>query len=156
MLLDALRDGPKHGYEIIKSLEERSGGEYAPSPGTVYPTMQLLEDLGQARSDQNAERRVYHLTEVGQAELDARAEDLAAFWARFAAPSASTPSQPELSFLQEELEALARTVWGGLRGMGDRDASETIRRVRQAVEGCRNDVRDIIAELASDERKDTL
>lgn len=155
VLLDALRDGSKHGYEIIKTLEERSGGEYAPSPGTVYPTMQYLEDLGQVRSDQNAERRVYHLTEAGQAELDARSEDLAAFWARFAAPSASTDGQPELGFLQEELEALTRTVWSGLRDLQDRNDPETIRRVRQAVEGCRNEVRRILAAPASDERKDT-
>ncbi|MDQ2799829.1 MAG: PadR family transcriptional regulator, partial [Armatimonadota bacterium] len=138
VLLDALRDGPKHGYEIIKTLEEKSGGEYVPSPGTVYPTMQYLEDLEQVRSDQNTERRVYHLTEAGQAELNARAEDLAAFWARFAAPSASTAEVPEVRFLQEELDALTRTVWGGLRSLGAGDAAEIIRRVRQAVEGCRN------------------
>ncbi len=156
VLLDALRDGPKHGYEIIKTLEEKSGGEYVPSPGTVYPTMQYLEDLEQVRSDQNTERRVYHLTEAGQAELNARAEDLAAFWARFAAPSASTAGSPELGFLQEELEALTRTVWGGLRDLPDRADSETIRRVRQAVEGCRNEVRRILAAPASGERKDTV
>src|SRR5262245_37807364 len=44
LILDALVDGPKHGYEVIKRLEERTEGEYAPSPGTVYPTLQLLED----------------------------------------------------------------------------------------------------------------
>ena len=149
VLLDALRDGPKHGYEIIKSLEERSGGEYAPSPGTVYPTMQYLEDLGQARSEQGAERRVYHLTEAGRAELEARAEDLAAFWARFGTPATSAASQPEIGFLQEELDNLARTVWGGLRSVADRGDPETIRLVRQSVERCRGETREIIAQAAA-------
>ena len=153
VLLDALRDGPKHGYEIIKSLEERSGGEYAPSPGTVYPTMQYLEDLGQVRSEQGAERRVYHLTDAGRAELEARAEDLTAFWARFGAPATSAASQPEIGFLQEELDTLARTVWGGLRSVADRDDPETVRLVRQAVERCRGEIREIIAQAAA--RPDT-
>jgi DNA-binding PadR family transcriptional regulator len=124
VLLDALRDGPKHGYEIIKHLEERSGGEYAPSPGTVYPTLQYLEDAGQVRSEQSAERRVYHLTDAGRAELEARAEDLQAFWAaRLAGPpatSAAAQRHPEIDFVAEELDALSRTVWGGLRNAWSR------------------------------------
>lgn len=146
VLLDALRDGPKHGYEIIKSLEERSGGEYAPSPGTVYPTMQYLEDMGQVRSDQGAERRVYTLTEAGLAELEARAEDLTAFWARFGNSGVSAASQPEIGFLREELDDLARTVWNGLRGL---DAPALVRTIRQAVERCRSEIRGILAEGAA-------
>ena len=153
VLLDALRDGPKHGYEIIKHLEERSGGEYAPSPGTVYPTLQYLEDAGQVRSEQSAERRVYHLTDAGRAELEARAEDLQAFWAaRLAGPpatSAAAQRHPEIDFLAEELDALGRTAWGGLRGALDRNDLETVRRVRQTIERCRGEVREIIAESAS-------
>ena len=143
VLLDALRGGPKHGYEIIKYLEERSTGEYAPSPGTVYPTMQFLEDLGQVRSDQNAERRVYSLTEAGRAELEARAEDLNAFWTRFGAAATSAASQPELGFLREEIDYLTQTIWNGLRGLDD---AAKVRSVRAAVEHCRGEVREIIAE----------
>ena len=50
LILDALADGPKHGYEVIKRLEERTHGEYIPSPGTVYPTLQLLGDQGLVRA----------------------------------------------------------------------------------------------------------
>ena len=149
VLLDALRDGPKHGYEIIKALEERSAGRYAPSPGTVYPTMQLLEDQGLVRADQGTERRVYGLTEAGQAELAAHAEEVADFWARFAGPDTSSASRPEVGFLRDELEDLARTVWGGLRDVLDRDDPETIRAVRQALARCREEVRAIIAGCAS-------
>lgn len=150
VLLDALRDGPKHGYEIIKALEGRSFGWYAPSPGTVYPTLQFLEDLGLVRAEQEADRRVYHLTDAGRAELEARAEEMAAFWAQLKGTGASNASQAEMGFLQEDLEHLAQTVWKGLKFTMKRDDPEAIRRVRQAVEQCRNEVRRIIADAASE------
>ncbi len=144
MLLDALRDGPKHGYEIIKALEERSSGQYAPSPGTVYPTLQYLEDLGLVRSEQAGDRRVYHLTEAGRAALDAHAEEVAAFWSGLKSPDVSAAVQAELGFLRDEIELLVRTVRGGLHSMPDQVDAETIRRLRQAVENCRNEARRIL------------
>src|SRR5919202_6931168 len=50
VILRLLEEKPRHGYEIIKELEERFGGLYSPSPGTVYPTLTMLEDLGYARA----------------------------------------------------------------------------------------------------------
>ena len=144
ILLDALRGGPKHGYEIIKSLEERSGGRYTPSPGTVYPTMQLLEDLGLVRADKDAERRVFHLTEAGQADLDSHAQEIADFWERFAAGSPA--NQPEAGYVREEMESLVRTVWEGLRGPGSAASTETIKNVRLALERCRSEIREILAQ----------
>ncbi|MGH2413539.1 MAG: PadR family transcriptional regulator [Microcystaceae cyanobacterium] len=146
VLLDALRDEPKHGYEIIKVLEERSSGQYAPSPGTVYPTLQYLEDMGLVRADHQAARRVYHLTETGQVELDAHAEEVDAFWGRLKEADTSAASQAEIRFLQDELDHLGRTVWGGLRDALNRDDRETIRRVRQVVEQCQNEVRRVLTE----------
>ena len=146
VLLDALRDGPKHGYEIIKVLEERSGGEYAPSPGTVYPTLQYLEDLALVSAEQDAERRVYHLTEKGKAELDVRAEEINAFWLRFQKQDTSPAGQAEVGFLQEELHSLEQTVWKVVRDATDPNDHETIRRIRLTVEQCRNEVRRIVTE----------
>ena len=146
VLLDALRDGPKHGYEIIKTLEERSAGRYVSSPGTVYPTMQYLEELGQVRSEQQAERRVYSLTEQGRTDLDAHAEDVDAFWARFASRSTVHTSRHEVGFLQDQLDDLARTAWGGLREAIEHADQQVIRRVRQAVERCQNEIRKIITQ----------
>ena len=153
VILDALRDGPKHGYEIIKTMEERSSGQYAPSPGTVYPTLQYLEDMGLVRADAQTDRRVYHLTETGCAELDVHAEEINAFWARLEGSEISASSQAEISFLQDELEYLSRTVWGGLQDAQTRNEHETIRRIRQAVEHCRNEIRRIIAEPDSDRKE---
>ena len=151
MLLDALRDGPRHGYEIIKALEERSGGQYAPSPGTVYPTMQYLEDQGLVRAEQEAERRVYGLTDAGRAALETHAADLADFWGRFAGSAEADAARPELGFLRDALDDLTRTVWRGLKAA---DNPETVERVRQAVEQCRNTAREILSASLVAERSE--
>jgi DNA-binding PadR family transcriptional regulator len=105
----------------------------------------MLEDQGLVRADQRTERRVYHLTEAGKVELEAHAEEVAAFWARLESPATSPASQTELNFLRDEVEELIRTLRGGLRGAVERDDQEPIRRVRRAVEQCKNEVRRIIA-----------
>ena len=113
--------------------------------------MQLLEDQGLVRSDQGTERRVYSLTEAGRAELAARAEEVKDFWARFAGPTTSPASQPEVGFLRDELDELARTVWGGLRDTLARDDPEAVRAVRHALARCREEVRTILSRRASSE-----
>jgi DNA-binding PadR family transcriptional regulator len=70
VVLRLLEEKPRHGYEIIKALEERFGGAYAPSPGAVYPTLQLLEDLGYTRIVPGDEgKKVYEITDAGRAHL---------------------------------------------------------------------------------------
>ncbi|HEU5171137.1 MAG TPA: PadR family transcriptional regulator [Gemmatimonadales bacterium] len=70
VILRLLREKPRHGYEIIKALEERMGGHYTPSAGTVYPTLQLLEDQGYVRAVETEGRKVYHITPEGERFLD--------------------------------------------------------------------------------------
>lgn len=70
VILRLLREKPRHGYEVIKELEERFGGWYSPSPGTVYPTLQLLEDQGYVRVVETDGRKTYHITPEGEAFLD--------------------------------------------------------------------------------------
>jgi DNA-binding PadR family transcriptional regulator len=130
---------------MIKTLEQRSAGQYVSSPGTVYPTMQYLEELGLVHADQAGERRVYSLTEAGRAELDAHAEHVNAFWGRFAARSIASTSRHEVEFLQDELDDLTRTAWGGLREAIERNDQQTIRKVRLVVERCQNEIRGIIS-----------
>src|SRR5512142_3129405 len=70
VVLRLLEEKPRHGYEIIKALEERVNGAYAPSPGVVYPTLQLLEDLGYARVMPGPDsKKVYEITDAGRAHL---------------------------------------------------------------------------------------
>jgi DNA-binding PadR family transcriptional regulator len=70
LLLAALLDGPAHGYELMRRLEEQAGGRWRPSPGSVYPLLQLLEDEGLIRGTDQDGRRVYELTETGSAQAD--------------------------------------------------------------------------------------
>ena len=71
-LLIALRDGPGHGYELIQTLETRTGGRWKPSPGSVYPSLQLLADEGLVTSTDVEGKRVFELTDAGRE----RAEEL--------------------------------------------------------------------------------
>jgi DNA-binding PadR family transcriptional regulator len=70
-LLRALTEGPAHGYEIIHRLEEKSGGLWRPSAGSVYPTLQMLEEQDLLRSHEDGGKRIYELTDAGRAEAEA-------------------------------------------------------------------------------------
>jgi DNA-binding PadR family transcriptional regulator len=76
-LLALIADKPSHGYELIKEIEEMTGGAYAPSPGAVYPTLQLLEDEG-AIEEAEAEgaKKPFAATQAGRDELDARKDEV--------------------------------------------------------------------------------
>jgi DNA-binding PadR family transcriptional regulator len=71
VILQLLAEKPRHGYEIIKELEDRSSGAYAPSAGTVYPTLSLLEDLGYASVTlEEGGKKVYAITDEGRRYLE--------------------------------------------------------------------------------------
>lgn len=70
-LLEALLDGPAHGYELITRLEQRTGGMWRPSAGSVYPTLQLLEEEGKVTGQEDAGKRVFTLTDEGRSEAEA-------------------------------------------------------------------------------------
>jgi DNA-binding PadR family transcriptional regulator len=78
-----LAEEPRNGYQIMQELEERSEGLWRPSPGSVYPALQQLEDEGLVRSDEADGRRLYHLTDAGRAYVDERPEDEPAPWETF-------------------------------------------------------------------------
>jgi DNA-binding PadR family transcriptional regulator len=76
-LLKLLEESPRHGYEVIRLLEDRFMGLYAPSPGTIYPRLQRLEAEGLVTQSQEGGRKVYQLTDAGREELASRREELA-------------------------------------------------------------------------------
>ncbi len=76
IILDLIKDKPRYGYEIIRALEERCHGFYTPSPGVVYPTLQMLEEMGYVSATERDEKKVYTITEEGLKFLDER-KDLA-------------------------------------------------------------------------------
>ena len=73
-ILISLREEPAHGYEVMRRLEEMSGGLWRPSPGSVYPQLQMLEDEGLVRSSEVNGSRTYSLTDTGRSEADKAAQ----------------------------------------------------------------------------------
>jgi DNA-binding PadR family transcriptional regulator len=95
VVLRLLEEKPRHGYEIIKALEERFGGAYAPSPGVVYPTLQLLEDLGYARIVPGAEgKKTYEITDAGRAYLAENQQTVDSIFERIARMMAHMLDEP--------------------------------------------------------------
>lgn len=86
VLLKLIADKPRHGYDLIRAVEELTGGAYAPSPGIVYPTLTLLSDMGLI-AEQSAEgaRKQFAVTPDGTAHLAEQATEVAAMLARLAA-----------------------------------------------------------------------
>jgi DNA-binding PadR family transcriptional regulator len=78
--LALIAEQPRNGYQIIQEIGQRSGGLWQPSPGSVYPALQQLEDEGLIRAEQHDGQRLFHLTEQGGAYVEAHKEELAAPW----------------------------------------------------------------------------
>jgi DNA-binding PadR family transcriptional regulator len=116
-LLKLLAEGPKHGYELIRLLENRFLGLYAPSAGTIYPRLQRLEAEGLVAHTAAGGRKVYEITEAGRAELRARSAEVAALEADIHASvtdlttlagEISTEVQGSVRDLKAELRAASR------------------------------------------------
>jgi len=97
-ILDVLAQEPMNGYQIIQQIAERSGGAWKPSPGSVYPTVQQLEDEGLVEGQDSDGRRVLVLTEAGRAYVEEHPDELQATWRPFDAdePAASAPRVGDL------------------------------------------------------------
>lgn len=86
VLLKLIADEPRHGYDLIRQIEELTGGAYAPSPGVVYPTVTLLDDMDLIVAQQSdGSKKLYAVTDAGKAELEANAEQVEGLIARLSA-----------------------------------------------------------------------
>ena len=127
LLLAALLEGPAHGYELMSWLEERSGGRWRPSPGSVYPLLQVFEDEGLAKGREQAGRKVFALTEAGRAQADrGRVRDLAA-------DPAVTSGHQELRAEVQQLQLAARQVGAAGSPAQVEQAVAAVRAARQAL-----------------------
>ena len=72
--LSLIEKGPRHGYDLIKALEELSSGIYSPSPGVVYPTLTFLEEAGYATSSTEGNKKIFAITDAGRAHLEENRE----------------------------------------------------------------------------------
>lgn len=85
-ILALLAEGPRHGYQVIQDIAERSGGAWRVSPGSVYPALAALQDEGLVDDEKVEGRRVYALTAAGRAHVAERSEELAAVFAAYSTP----------------------------------------------------------------------
>jgi DNA-binding PadR family transcriptional regulator len=91
VLLALIAEAPRHGYEIIKAIEDRLGGSYSPSPGVIYPTLTLINELGFATvSESGGGRKLYTITDEGRAHLAENKPVVDAVFARMERAAAST------------------------------------------------------------------
>lgn len=101
---------PVNGYQVIQQITDRSRGEWRPSPGSVYPTIQQLEDEGLVAADDERGRRSLTLTEEGRAYASERADELAAVWAPFERGERRGDG-PQFADLKPEIGQVMSAVW---------------------------------------------
>jgi DNA-binding PadR family transcriptional regulator len=131
LVLDAVADAPRHGYEIMQVIEERSKGAYRPSPGVVYPTLQLLDETGLVSSTEQDGRKVYAITDAGRAELQSNRETVSDFYGR-QDETAWEEYADELGELGRRLVGVVKAVHRAARR--GRVNPKTLRQLRKIVD----------------------
>jgi DNA-binding PadR family transcriptional regulator len=130
LLLEVLKEGPRHGYDIISEMERQSG--YRPSPGSIYPTLQMLEEGGFLTSEQVEGKKVYSITEEGLKLLEERG----------APPFEAHPKMAQAFELRKSMMKLGAAAMEAARS-GD---EQTIKKVGDILDKARRDVYSILAE----------
>ncbi|GAB4062848.1 hypothetical protein GCM10028777_03900 [Angustibacter speluncae] len=165
-LLGLLDEAPRHGYEVIRALEERFDGMYSPSAGTVYPRLARLEEEGLVEREDEGRKAVYRITDAGRAEVRSRTTDLddldaeiTASVRRMAAEvredvrASSRSLRDELRSAAKQARSSSRPVGSGSGSGSDdwtaqwsgagRKASEGLGRAESAVQQLRSEVRSL-------------
>jgi DNA-binding PadR family transcriptional regulator len=139
VVLHLIAEKPRHGYEIIKAIEETVGGAYTPSPGTIYPTLTMLEEQGYATVEaSDGGKKLYSVTEAGQAYLAANAAPVQALLARMkqAGSDRDGRSAPQIVRAIENLRMALhlKTSQGGLTEEQLRAIADTLDDAARAIE----------------------
>ncbi len=143
VILELLREKPSHGYEIIRALEERFGGFYSPSPGAVYPTLQMLEEMGYVSPTQQDGKKVFAITDAGRAFLNERKPAVDEMWERMRGRWDPDLGR-EMHRLMTELRELGRSfVSETRRRVPDQDR---MRRIRDVVRRAKSEIEAILTE----------
>jgi DNA-binding PadR family transcriptional regulator len=146
LILDLLTERPRHGYDIIRALEGRFGGLYTPSAGAIYPTLQMLEDMGAVTSTQQDGRKVYTITDEGRRilaehrDVVGEARDRVREWMRHEGTAELHDAMHEFG----ELMALLGREGG--RALQD---PAKLRRVRDLIARTREELRAILRDTAT-------
>ena len=128
LVLHLIGEAPRHGYELIKAVEDLTGGAYAPSPGVIYPTLTMLEELGQAEATAEGSKKLYTITESGRAALAGAQPAVDTILARLAGSTGRESAMPVFRAMENVKTALRMKL-------GGRAASaETLRRIADALD----------------------
>ena len=134
LVLDAVRDEPRHGYEIMAAIETKSRNAYRPSAGVVYPTLQMLEELGHLRVAEREGKRVYTITAAGTRELEEHRAEVTAFYEESGGIWEDCPDDPaDLGMLVHRLVRAFRR--GARRGNLTREAMVKARTILDEAVG---------------------
>lgn len=129
VLLKLIADEPRHGYDLIRAIEEMTGGDYAPSPGVVYPTLTLLEDMGLVEEQPGeGSRKLFAATKDGRAHLEEKAEEVDELIERLAEHG----ERRERADRQPIRRAVANLMTAMWHQLAERDADEE--RVRKIAD----------------------
>ncbi|NLT35500.1 MAG: PadR family transcriptional regulator [Gaiellales bacterium] len=144
VILDLLREHPRHGYDIIQEIETGSGGFYAPSPGVIYPTLQALEDQGFVRgTTEESGKKVYSVTDDGLAYLEEHAEEVREHRARMGSRFGHV-NKDELHDTIRDMRNLSEDIRHAIHGlMSD---PEKMKRVRQVIQEARRSIAEIVSQ----------
>lgn len=139
VLLNLIAEKPRHGYELIKAIEEAAGGAYSPSPGVIYPTLTLLEELGYVTVSTAGEggRKLHTITDQGRAYLEANRPVLEALQARMGAagPEGRGPAPQILRAMENLKVALRLRMTRGMLSQAEAEAiAAALDAAAQAVE----------------------
>lgn len=137
-ILALLSESPRHGYQIIQDIAERSGGAWRASPGSVYPALAALQDEGLIDDEKVEGRRVYSLTESGRAHVDARRDELDAVFAAFEAPGDDAAD--------EDYGRLLFSVGGAAVEVARNGTAEQMADARRLLAQVRRDLYGLLAE----------
>jgi DNA-binding PadR family transcriptional regulator len=141
VILDLLKDKPRHGYEIIRELEEVSYGLYTPSPGAVYPTLQMLEEMGYASATERDGKKIYTITEEGLKFLDERKDSADEVRSQMK-HKWSFKNIGKMAMMMKEYHAMENLMKRGLRTMD----ADKMQRIRQVLIDAYGAIEDILAE----------
>lgn len=142
VILQLLAEKPRHGYEVIKELEERFAGTYAPSAGTVYPTLALLEDLGYATvTPEEGGKKIYTITDEGRQYLEQNRSAVDDIFERIAELGASFLSDG-MGEINRAMGTVGRATYASAsRYFRDKDK---VAKVREVLERAAKEIDEIV------------
>ncbi len=146
IILELIKERPRHGYDVIKAIEEKFHGLYSPSAGSVYPILQELEDQDFVTSSAESGKKIYSISKQGERELKANQDKFADMRDHLRHRFGDMGRYSEL---MREMGYMTQFVFGKLRESGTSDTN-TIRKLRIAIANFKSEVEEILREQKKD------